>query len=841
MARKTDRAGQKCGAGEPVFYTASYARLSVESSVSKSDSIKSQQMLICEYMEGRKEFVLVGEYADDGISGTRFERQAFDRMLDGVREGRINCIIVKDLSRFGRDYIEVGNYLEKVFPLLGVRFISLDEEYDSYERGCGDKRLAVILKNLVNEYVAKDVSARVSAVCAAKQERGEYDGGCAPYGYAFADSRKSGFVPDEGPAGIIREIFSWAIQGNPPGKIAGWLTEMGVNPPGVYRRRGELYRKSGEERCWSETTVRYILSNSVYAGHMALHKVSGSKAEGVRRVRLDETQWKITENTHRAIITEENFRKVQEILRMRSMTAALYLRLSKEDEKSDRESGREAESNSIGNQRKLIMSFLERNHEFSGWTVREYVDDGHSGTVFERPGFLRMMKDIKKGEVQCVIVKDFSRFGRDYITLGNYMEHVFPFLQVRFLSVNDGYDSRADGGKTPEIDVPFRNLAYSLYSQDISDKVTASLDVRRRKGIYIGASPPYGYKRGGNGALTPDEKAKDVVQRIYREYLSGKGLAQLARELNEEGILSPKQYKAKSREEGRTSPAASCPEEGKNGIWLPDAVKRILQNELYTGTLCSGAYRSGPLGAGKRLMVPEEERIRVENAHPPIIDGDTFRRVQEKMRRKAAGQAWQFPLKGLVRCGECGRLMVKEKGLFRCRYQRYTAHDRVEGFSAKRMEEIAWRAVEGCLLLSVEKDALLEAEKELWEEKRESLLDRVRKKRRQADRKQEEIRRLYHRYRKEKLGREEYLLQKERAGNLRREAEAELAGLEESCRKLDLKIRESAVKRVFEGKGADTGEDGEKLLKCLLESMYACAGGAIEIRWRFKAIDRISI
>ena len=150
---------------------------------------------------------------------------------------------------------------------------------------------------------------------------------------------------------------------------------------------------------------------------------------------------------------------------MDEITVALYMRLSREDDDM------KDESNSISNQRKLLLGFLKKKPEFADSAAVQYVDDGYSGTGFERPGFVEMMDGVKKGKIQCVVVKDFSRFGRDYIELGDYIEHIFPFMQVRFIAVNDGYDSEDYKGKTPDIDVPFRNLAYSLYSQDISDKI----------------------------------------------------------------------------------------------------------------------------------------------------------------------------------------------------------------------------------------------------------------------------------------------------------------------------------------------------------------------------------
>lgn len=336
MARKKDRTRQECrtaasivGSGSfmkgsehveaaaPVFRTATYARLSVAGELTESDSISSQQMLMRSYIQGREEFFLVKEYQDDGVSGTRFDRRAFDCLLGEVRKGNINCIIVKDFSRFGRDHIEVGNYLEKIFPFLGVRFISINDGYDSFDRGGADKKLAVILKNLVNEYVAKDTSLKVASSYMTKQENGEYDGGRVPYGFVFADRRKTKFVVDEKPARVVRDIFAWTIQGDSAPVIVKRLTAGKINPPKVYQDTGEFYRQEKGRCYWNEFTVNAILQNVSYAGHMALHKWKVSKADGIRRHKLDKSEWKITRGTHEAVVPEEEFRLVQEILRLR--------------------------------------------------------------------------------------------------------------------------------------------------------------------------------------------------------------------------------------------------------------------------------------------------------------------------------------------------------------------------------------------------------------------------------------------------------------------------------------------------------------------------------------------
>lgn len=505
-------------------------------------------------------------------------------------------------------------------------------------------------------------------------------------------------------------------------------------------------------------------------------------------------------------------------------TVALYMRLSREDNEV------RDESNSISNQRKLLLGFLKKKQELADSPIVQYVDDGYSGTGFERPGFVEMMDGVKKGKIQCVIVKDFSRFGRDYIELGDYIEHIFPFMQVRFIAVNDGYDSEEYKGKTPDIDVPFRNLAYSLYSQDISDKIKSSLAVRRKKGLYVGSIPLYGYQRDKEGFLTPDEETKGTVQRIYREYLSGKGLAELARELNGEGIPSPKQHKINK---GLLRGEEEKSIEGKNYFWVPTTLHQILRNETYTGVLSSSDYKSGSLGSGKRVFVPEDERVRVENAHPAIIDKDTFREVQERMKKRKKGEVQQFLLKGLVRCGECGRLMVREKNRFRCRYQKFTEHREVESIPEEDLEGIVWKAVDVQLRLLEEKKAVFQREKELCDEKRKKLIPDIKRKKMQAEKKREEIKQLYHQYRQGEIGKAEYLARKKWEGNLAEEMESELDGLEVEAERLRKKMEEVDADDATLAEWLECRETKGKLLQFLIENIDVFAEKKIEIQWKF--------
>lgn len=215
----------------------------------------------------------------------------------------------------------------------------------------------------------------------------------------------------------------------------------------------------------------------------------------------------------------------------KDIRAAAYLRLSIED-------GDKAESNSIGNQRELIRDFAAERPGLH--LVEEYADDGYTGTNFERPGFKRMMEDIKSGKINCIIVKDLSRLGRNYIEMGKYLEQIFPMMGIRFIAINDNYDNaNAESNDSDNIVVPFKNLLNDSYCRDISIKVRSQLDMKRRKGEFIGGYAIYGYCKDerNKNRLVVDEYAADVVRSIYRRKLEGMSAQAIAEQLNSENTL----------------------------------------------------------------------------------------------------------------------------------------------------------------------------------------------------------------------------------------------------------------------------------------------------------------
>lgn len=299
-----------------IFRTAIYLRLSVEDNGKKDpDSIENQEALLREYVDSRNYLYLAGTYTDNGYTGTDFDRPAFHQMLDDVRAGKIDCILVKDLSRLGRNYVETGNLLEKVFPFLGVRFIAVNDHYDSAALSSSEE-LGASLKNLINDVYAKDISRKSGTALKAKRQRGEYTGSYAPYAYLKDLADKNHLIPDPETVDIVREIFTLRAEGTGIGSMTRILNERDIPSPGRLRfERGIITNnnKKGKDLPWNRHVLSDLLKNVVYIGHLAQGRSSSSLCQGVPFHRVDETEWDIAENTHEAIIDIELWNRVQEV------------------------------------------------------------------------------------------------------------------------------------------------------------------------------------------------------------------------------------------------------------------------------------------------------------------------------------------------------------------------------------------------------------------------------------------------------------------------------------------------------------------------------------------------
>jgi DNA invertase Pin-like site-specific DNA recombinase len=337
--------------------------------------------------------------------------------------------------------------------------------------------------------------------------------------------------------------------------------------------------------------------------------------------------------------------------------AAIYLRLSKEDGDFSF-SGEKLESDSISNQRLLIHDFLKKHPEIT--PVKEFCDDGYTGANFDRPEFQKMLSAVKAGEIDCIIVKDLSRFGREYIESGSYIQKLFPALGVRFIAINDHYDNAQPNAADDSLVLPFKNLMNDSYCRDISIKVRTNLEAKRRNGQFVGSKVVYGYLRdpANKNKLMVDPNAAPVVQDIFKWKLDGLSPAQIANRLNESGVLSPIEYKRANGSKQRTVFQTS-----KQAQWSAVAIYRILKNEVYTGTLVQGKTTT-PNHKVKKIMIKDEnEWVRTERAHEAIITPAQFDLVQKIMQddtRSPVGVQGVHPFSGKIFCADCGSTMVRK-------------------------------------------------------------------------------------------------------------------------------------------------------------------------------------
>ena len=330
--------------------------------------------------------------------------------------------------------------------------------------------------------------------------------------------------------------------------------------------------------------------------------------------------------------------------------AVKYIRLSYTDD-------RKVESDSVGNQRRMIDDFIAKHPEIEA--VAEKVDDGYSGVLFDRPAFQEMMEMIRRGEANCIIVKDLSRLGREYIETGRYMRRVFPAYGVRFIAINDNVDTANEGAD--DLAVSVRNIINEAYARDISIKTRSALEAKRRNGDFVGAFSIYGYIKTGDRhkKLVIDPYAAGVVREIFRRKLEGHSAQSIADELNQMGVLSPLAYKRDNglpHASGGYSDRANCK-------WSATAVIRILQDETYTGTLVQGKQSTPHFKLKTMEMKPESEWVRVDDTHEAIVsrmDFDLVQRIREIDTRTSPGRDSVFLFSGMLICGCCGGRMTRK-------------------------------------------------------------------------------------------------------------------------------------------------------------------------------------
>lgn len=339
----------------------------------------------------------------------------------------------------------------------------------------------------------------------------------------------------------------------------------------------------------------------------------------------------------------------------KSFRVGLYIRLSRED-------GDKEESSSVTNQREILKRYVSEQENF--FIVKEYVDDGWTGTNFDRPKFKEMIADIEAGIIDTVITKDLSRLGRERLGVGHYTEIYFPEHNVRYIALLDNIDTYIDSGMNDM--APFKGVINDMYVRDISKKIRSSLTERKKAGNFLGVTAPYGYKKDPNNKfhLVINEKEAEVVKRVFRLYLEGNGLTKIAQILTKDGVPVP----GESRNIGKTRKTALY------SSWKQTTIRRILDNRVYLGELVQFKRRKINYKSKRRINVPEEERYICRGTHEAIIDEESFNAVQNILKKNKSfkGTKHDYLFKGLLYCAECGaRLNVTYSNYALKRYGEY--------------------------------------------------------------------------------------------------------------------------------------------------------------------------
>ena len=452
-----------------VFNTAIYVRLSKEDIVAaqsgrESNSITNQKQLILDFLKDKPEFNIVSIRIDDGYTGTNFDRPAFQRMLNDIKAGRINCVVVKDLSRFGREYINSGKYIHRLFPVLGVRLIAINDNIDTITRD-ESSEFSITLKNLMNDNYSRDISVKVRSQLQVKRKHGDFICPFAPYGYQKCEGNHNRIEPDPYAATVVQEIH-------------------------------------------------------------------------------------------------------------------------------------------------------------------------------------------------CIMVKDLSRFGRNFLEMGNYLELILPLYGVRFISINDAFDSDDYLGVTGGLELALRNLINNMYSRDLSTKVRSAFRTRNLRGEYWGGNGFFGYQVHPHNKkrLIVDEQVRDIIVMIFESCVAGMTTSEIAQMLNDMGIPSPLEHKR------RNGGFYNGVVKEETGIWLKGAVRKILTDERYTGKMITNTRETEEVGKPKMRSVPRDQWIIVPGTHEAIISEELFRTAQNALQgrirnvnKNTAGNR----ANNLFVCGCCGRKLRK--------------------------------------------------------------------------------------------------------------------------------------------------------------------------------------
>ncbi len=508
-----------------------------------------------------------------------------------------------------------------------------------------------------------------------------------------------------------------------------------------------------------------------------------------------------------------------------------YTRLSKED--GDVETGSAEESCSIASQRDCIKRYIcsELPEES---TFEEIVDDGFSGTNMHRPGIQRLLRLVTEGRVKTIIVRDLSRFARNYLEAGHYLEFVFPAYDVRFISINDHFDSKALGETTGGLELAIRNLINQMYSKDISRKIKSTVDMKKLSGEFVYGTAPYGYKKGERkNTIVIDDVVAPVVRQIFTWASEGTTVTQIAVRLNEAKIMTPSVYLSSVRGKYKTK-----------SIWTYESVRNILANRIYTGDTVPFKSHVVRVGSDRVKQIPEELQQVIPDTHEAIISREMFyqARMVIKSNKKSKPSSPPNPFKSLLVCECCGNHLAKGKPSNKnwlCSTARYT--DKL-GCSKVRVNEaelsnVVLRAIMvQCELLDERIEKVqrqgyrMRSQEDLLREEHNNML-------REAERIKTGKMESYELYVEGKISKEEYIARKKILTDSEESLQAQMSIAEERLLELERKNQSIAEQMANARKVTRHSQITEltpELTKELIKEIIVRKNGGIRIIWNFK-------
>lgn len=513
----------------------------------------------------------------------------------------------------------------------------------------------------------------------------------------------------------------------------------------------------------------------------------------------------------------------------------IYLRVSLEDFDLKRNLHKD-ESNSIFGQRNLINRYIQDDKTLNNLPVKEFVDDGFTGTNFERPSFQKMLEEIKNGKISCVIVKDLSRFGRNYLEVGDYLEHLFPFLGVRFVAVNDYYDSEDYSGENAGVDIAFKNILHDYYSRDLSMKIRTAQRSRMLQGKYVN-TPPYGYKRDPEHKhhLVPDENTAWVVKKIFQMIIEGSSTSQVALYLNKNHISTPMQAKSVRRKKGML-----CE---KPLMWTHHTVLNILGNYKYVGAMVNHTRESQALRDKVQKRMPEDEWIVNEGMHDALISHEEFRQARQALRKVKKYNKKEADLTSCVYyCGHCGRKLRKTYGLttyLTCRTFKYVpdAECRTIRWVLPDIEKIVLESFKVQLLfLQSLKKNMKNAENNRGKE----YIGEMKRIKNQLERYQDKKVKLYTEYRQGILSRDGFILKKLQLSQEEETLKQEMIQIRNIYEKyIEEKALEDEQRVVVDQYSGYMGLPDEELIALMyqgVERVMVYNDKRVEITWKFQDV-----